>query len=149
MSAYRKIVCATVLLLYGLSFLLPATSRSKHGSLIDFYSEIGGSVAWKADGVLYGYEVFLDLAVGVIWPSFTWVWFANPALWVGVILLPTKRWRWAWTAGCLALVLGISAGGFVVSHGRDMHLYVGYYVWLGSMALLTFSKTILDTVEPQ
>lgn len=149
MSLYRKIVCAAILFLYGLSFLLPTTSRPEYGSLVDFYSGLGSSNSCKVAGVLYGYEVFLDLAIGVIIPSATWVWFANPALWVGMIFLATKRWKWASGTGIGALILAILAGSYVISNDRDMQLYMGYFVWLGSTVLLALSSMVLANVEPQ
>jgi len=149
MSRQRKVLCSTILLLYGISFLLPVTGRPQHNTIVDFYSGLGSSAGWNVIGVLYGYEVFGQLAIGVICPSPTWVWFANPALWIGVILLATGKWRIAWIAGCFALLLGIWAGGYIIYHGRDMHLYIGYYIWLGSIGLLALSRNVLGFAMPQ
>jgi hypothetical protein len=153
MSRQRKILCSAILLLYGVSFLLPVTGRPISGGLVDFYSGIGASGSYTVAGSLYGYEVFVDLGLGVISVIFgafwTLVWLANPALWIGVVLLATAKWRRAWIAGCIGSTLGILAGGFIVSHGRDMHLYVGYYVWLGSIGLLSFSNKVLSFATPQ
>jgi hypothetical protein len=139
MSRQRKILCLTILLLYGISFLLPVT--------IAFVTQ--------TPSTLYGYDVFLLLFIGISKKSlFCWVWYLNPVLWIGVLLLITPKWRIAWIVGCFALLLGIFGGawslyrGFPFS-GHHPHLYVGYYVWLGSVGLLALSRKVLGVVVPK
>lgn len=103
---------------YGISFCLPAFEIGVEGRGT---SESGFS-AFLVAFLALGQEYFGGLA------SFL-VWLANPAFWIGVVLLATGRPTAALVASCAALLLGCS---FVFGP----LILVGYYVWLGSMALL-------------
>jgi hypothetical protein len=68
------------------------------------------------------------------------VWLANPALWLGWLLLVCRRWRGACVAGCLALVLALNAPlVFQPREGPWVPTGAGYHLWFGSMALLACS----------
>jgi hypothetical protein len=61
-------------------------------------------------------------------------WFANPALWFGLIGVIKERSRWVLTSGCIAFFLSLCA--FVdpeeMAFKSPGFLY-GYYAWAGSM----------------
>jgi hypothetical protein len=127
-------LAAIVLLLYGVSFLLPAWGK-------------GGEV-------VYGWGAFV---LGMVYSPFLLVflfqtaaatlegrnpssdpsmlalaaWLANPCFWVGHYYLARWRWGRAAFAGILALALGF---GFYRAGGTDLR--IGYYFWVASMALL-------------
>jgi hypothetical protein len=69
-------------------------------------------------------------------------WHANLFLWLGLPLLALRRWPWAAAAGATALALGLS---FWVERRLDEagDVYrAGYWMWLGSMALLTAAAAL-------
>ena len=65
-------------------------------------------------------------------------WRPNPRLWVGALCLLLRRWRAACLLGALALVAGLFLPGWRwwYSEGH-LKFFVGYYLWLASMAMLT------------
>ena len=76
-----------------------------------------------------GYQAFVLSLVCVIGIP---MWFANPFFWAGVALLSQGKYRSAGKAGLVALVLALSEC-WLFAEG----LQVGYYAWVGSMALLS------------
>jgi hypothetical protein len=91
--------------------------------------------------VLYAVSFFLPALRGVLGhQAFVWsllfvfyapMWGANPALWFGLALLAQGKFRSARKAGVLALVLALSECWLFYRELR-----VGYFAWVGSMALL-------------
>ncbi|WP_406694884.1 hypothetical protein V5E97_27960 [Singulisphaera sp. Ch08] len=76
-------------------------------------------------------------------------WLANPAAWVGILLLGMGAWRLATVAGELAILLAlcaVSVGGFIPS----------YYLWVASMAVVVYGAfrglrsvaITVDSAEP-
>jgi len=65
------------------------------------------------------------------------VWFANPVLWLGCVLLALRRWILVGLAGTVAVALAILP---VIETPPDLELkstlLVGYWIWVASMALL-------------
>ena len=116
---------------YALSFLLPAFEIVVEGQ----------------HDTSYGYDAFL-VALAAAWQpilggllSFV-VWLANPAYWAGAVFFARGRyWRSA-AASIAALVLGCH---FVFAP----LILVGYFVWLGSMALLAVASAVSLVRERQ
>jgi hypothetical protein len=75
-----------------------------------------------------GYQAFVLSVVCVVGIP---MWFANPFFWAGVALLSQGKYASAGKAGLVALVLALSEC-WLFAQG----LQVGYYAWVGSMALL-------------
>ncbi len=127
----RWCVISSVLAIYLLSFFLPVdyeTQGGVAGAAVQPRSKTGAEefasvIAW----------VFLAPVVG--FPREAWqfyaAWCANPLLWCGLLLLARAYWWAATLSGVVAFLLGLAvAGDFPLS---------GYYVWLGSMALLALA----------
>jgi hypothetical protein len=75
-----------------------------------------------------GYEAFVSAFVCVIGMP---MWFANPVFWSGLGLLYQGKYAAAGRTGLRAVVLALSEC-WLFSEG----LRVGYFAWVGSMALL-------------
>jgi hypothetical protein len=101
--------CAAVLVPYAVSFPLTAC-------------ELGSGKP------VPGYTAFM-LALPVMMAS----WLANPALWLGVLLLGIGARRGALVSGVLAALLALST----IAYFPLISLREGYYLWLGSALLLT------------
>lgn len=76
-------------------------------------------------------------------------WCANPVLWVGCLLLVAGWWRGAALAGGVALILGsamilaVAIGGPQADFQWSVADYRGgYWLWLGSMALLVLAALV-------
>jgi hypothetical protein len=116
---------------YAVSFLLPAFEIVVEGQ----------------HDASYGYDAFL-VALAAAWQpmlggllSFV-VWLANPAYWAGAVFFGRGRyWRSA-AASIAAVVLGCH---FVFAP----LILVGYFVWLGSMALLALASSVRLVRERQ
>ncbi len=108
-SSFDNTWCLLILALYGISFLLPALGKSH-------------------DKPLYGYAAFLWGLYGVLLGIP--VWLANLALWFGLGHLALGQYRGAAIAGIIAVGLGLT--GITLDPG----FLIGYYLWMGSMALL-------------
>ena len=135
--------------LYAVSFFLPALAIPLTDQpVIDrLKAEIGGRAGGKVVSI-QGPSVFEVDGYGAFYesPFRRWIglaWCANPVLWVGCLLLAAGWWRGAAFAGCMALALG-SVMVLVAAVGdpnADVQwsvadYRVGYWLWLGSMALL-------------
>jgi hypothetical protein len=75
-----------------------------------------------------GYHAFLFSLVYLLGIP---MWFANPVFWCGLALLCQGKHRAARKAGVVALVFALSEFWLFLEGLR-----VGYFVWVGSMALL-------------
>jgi hypothetical protein len=95
--------------LYGVSFFLPVLSP----------------------GRMFGLEAFIYSVLMVVTIP---MWLANPMFWLGLALLSGRRWQGACFYGLLALVLGLSESWMFWDQ-----LTVGYFLWVGSMALLALA----------
>jgi hypothetical protein len=105
-SAAGDVIGLLAVILYALSFFLPATR-------------------W-----VVGYQVFVCSLVFVICIP---MWAANLVFWAGLAELCLGRYRSAGLAGLVAVVLALSECWMFTAELR-----VGYFVWVGSMALLAF-----------
>ena len=114
------LVAATVGL-YCTSLLLPTTSFWKE-SISGYVTFLLGLV------MLLGGE-----PREISWWLIVSCWSANVAIVSGVILLATNRLRAAWIAGLCGVVLALSGLPVIYS---DVSNYPGFWVWLGSAALL-------------
>ena len=154
----RVVALLLVIGLYVTSFFLPvlaiplvdqpALSRVKvevanHSGAGEVVSVEGSSVF-----VIKGYEAFRGGPSGGGWADGA-AWCANPVLWAGCLLLAARRWRLTALAGCLALVLGSAMLlAVVINYARaDIRwsvadYRVGYWLWLGSMALLVLAALV-------
>jgi hypothetical protein len=147
--------------LYAASFFLPvlaiplldqvATDRAK----AEIASRAGGGEVLAIEGpsvfVIQGHQAFH----GSLFRDWAGVaWFANPVLWVGYLLFVARRWRWAALAGAVALVLGSAMVIIAVVGDPKADLRwsvadyrVGYWLWLGSMALLVLAAVVARRVS--
>jgi hypothetical protein len=110
-----------------------AADRSQSGSI----ASVLGIVA----AVLYGVSFFLPASKGLLgFQAFFFsvlmvftipMWLANPLFWLGLALLSGRQWQAARFYGLLALVLGLSESWMFWEE-----LSTGYFLWVGSMALL-------------
>jgi hypothetical protein len=97
-----------------------------------------------AAGVVYGTSFFLPaieslLGFGAFWYSLLMVitipmWLANPLFWLGLGLLFGRQWQAARFYGILAMALGLSESWLFWNE-----LSAGYFLWVGSMSLLTLA----------
>jgi hypothetical protein len=107
---------------------------------------------------LYVASFFFDAAAGVAgWQAFIWsvllvvylpMWLANPVAWIGFARLLEGRRRSAGGAGLLAVLLAFSESWLFFRELR-----VGYFLWVGSMAVLAVAGLLGEregtpTAEP-
>jgi hypothetical protein len=59
-------------------------------------------------------------------------WYANPVFWVACLLFLLRKSLWAGVVALLALILGI---GVWSPFSQSSYLF-GYWLWVGSMAVL-------------
>jgi hypothetical protein len=127
-----------VLLVYGVSFFLPA------------WTEINQAIyGWAA--FLLGFLGCCLLSGGLLHALVTgtplhWTasdfagvvgivpWLANVAFWIGLARLGRDHWRAAAILGVMAFLLGLSF--FFTWRNDHLQPSVGYYVWMASMAFL-------------
>ncbi len=104
-----------------------------------------GSFALPVSSEFYGVHAFLYALFYCFIPSLNGLpWFANVALWVGVVYLTRDRWHEARRAGLIAIALGLTV--LPICWNKD-NPEVGYYVWLASMAILTVGAITGEAVE--
>ena len=119
--------------LYAISFFLPFLLIDRHHPLL-------------ADPIWDGAIVFMS---GM--PGAEVSWLANPALWVGLVMLILGRWRAASIAGIVALFIGFLLKMIEIHVGSGgqttYHLLTGYCVWLASMVLLAGSEPLWFAVR--
>jgi hypothetical protein len=101
--------------LYGLSFYLPV-------SRLQYINGHGESTEISFKKPLNGYDVFART-----FKEGTFMWLANPALWLGCLALIMRKWHWASLAGLVATSLSLPP---------TLSLN-GYLTWKASMVLLS------------
>jgi hypothetical protein len=116
--------------MYALSFFLPA---------------FGVGVESQLDAN-NGFEAFAVSFLACVNPFFGGLnafvpWLGNPMFWVAVWFFAIGRCRRACLAGALATVMSATLWLFADSESRHL-LFIGYYVWLLSMAMLTVAAAI-------
>jgi hypothetical protein len=114
------IICAT----YLISFFLPVITIRDLGVHMLGVEIVCGCLSEK--------EYFL----------FTWSALSpNMLLWFGIAALSLKQWSAAGLFGLMAITGGIVVAVLVsIEHSDNhVHLQIGYYTWIISMALLIFS----------
>jgi hypothetical protein len=144
--------------LYAVSFFLPALAIPLKDQPLEgrLKAEIGavsiGGVSFQGQPVsvfvVQGHTAFYESAS----PSRRWAgvaWCANPVLWVGCLLLVAGWWRGAALAGGVALILGSAMilADLVGDPKADIQwsvadYRVGYWLWLGSPALLVLAAFV-------
>jgi hypothetical protein len=82
------------------------------------------AVGWEGFG-------FMAFFWSMVIPSFLPMWLANPVLWIGYVKAANQRWHAVTIAGVVALGLAMSESWVF---WRQVN--VGYFLWIGSMALL-------------
>lgn len=141
--------------LYAASFFLPALAIPLTDQpVIDrLKAEIGGRAGGKVLSI-QGPSVFEVDGYGAFYesPFRRWAgvaWCANPVLWVGCLLLAAGWWRGAALAGCVALALGsvMVLAAVIGDPNADVQwsvadYRVGYWLWLGSLALLVLASLV-------
>jgi hypothetical protein len=113
---YLRSAIGLIGMLYAVSFFLPA--------LRDDLST--GQVVYRVGaGCFVVSLLFLHPA-----------WFANPILLIAVYFFARRKWLLAAVLGLVALVLGLTAFSppSVDARGTLARFWVGYYLWLASMA---------------
>src|SRR5262245_27019080 len=112
--------------LYTASFFLPAYREPQSGS------GVGGPL-YRIDP---GYVVFVSALV-FGWPA----WWANPALWLSVALLVSRRTRGAVALATVALALALSAIPLatVLQFNQLYRLMPGYWTWMAASATLVLT----------
>ena len=148
---------AIVVLTYVTSlFLVSLSIPTLNPRLLDRLSSgiEGGSAKIEAESIkgpktidLRGYECFREsFRVGSNGLPIL-VWCANPAIWIGVFCLATRKFTSASVAGVMALALGLLAAFVLPYVGRgNADIYwswfdyrIGYWIWLASaVALVAF-----------
>jgi hypothetical protein len=92
---------------------------------------------------LLGYQAFFYALLAV---STIPMWSANVLFWIGLTMLCGPRFEKAWALGLVALGLGLSESWMFWDE-----LSVGYFLWIGSMAMLAssgaFRMRIADSRE--
>jgi hypothetical protein len=107
--------------LYAVSFFLPAYRM--YGS----WDNGPGDRGHLQMELLYGWKCFQ-----IAWDTGKDVWYANPVFWLACGLLALRRWLGAGLAAVGAVGLGLSWW----SPFSQSEFRVGYWVWLGSMAVV-------------
>jgi hypothetical protein len=95
-----------LLVIYGLSFVLPALDHD-----------------------MYGWQAFLAGMFYCWFLPWTIAWWANVFFWFGLMALSMHAYRKSAVLGLIAFLLGLS---FLFYGGE--HLHPGYFLWIGSMA---------------
>jgi hypothetical protein len=122
-----------IVFVYAISFFLPAVAIPGRmgetridGRVVDRGGELVPPVHLK------GGDAFREaMGQGMA------VWFANPVLWLGCVLLVLRRWLLAALAGTVALVLAVLPQFDTPSDpALKFQFFVGYWTWLTSAALL-------------
>lgn len=116
-----------VVLLYLLAFILPVIDNV---SVLERANNLG----FRPQGCLYGWQAFL---FGFFVKRTAW--FANVAIWAGIVLLFKRKPLPAAAAGAVALGLGSMYLGVLADHSllSPRAFSAGYFCWLDSAVLLT------------
>jgi hypothetical protein len=124
-SAGRWLVAGLAAVFYGASLLLPTAAPFNPGFSDTTYPGYAAFGAWRV--VRHWEHSNID------WWLLGGAWFANPAIWLGIVFVTAKHWRAAAaTAGCgLLLGLVVLPRYYSIVSGLP-----GYWVWLGSAGLL-------------
>jgi hypothetical protein len=112
---------------------LCGTDESRSGEIATLLGGLatllyGVSFFYPAIKDVLGFQAFVYAVISIV---FIPMWFANPVFWLGTVFLFQHQWRAACRYGLVALALGLSEAWIV---WRE--LTVGYFFWVGSMALL-------------
>jgi len=131
------LVAAASCTLYVSSFFLPvgspiriSTSSPKGVGAPSNHPPLGpGSVAFRESWKFLHHAEPNDIG----WRALGAPWFANPAIWIGILLLAAGYWRAATIFGGSASVLALLAiSQFEARIGTE----IGYWAWTGSAAIL-------------
>lgn len=122
--AWEKKLCAAVVLVYLIAFALP---------VFDDTGILANHLGVQPHGAVYGWQAFL-----VGWFVQRIGWFANIAIWIGVILLASRKPLAAALAGVLGLGLGSTYLNLLADHSllSPQSFSAGYFCWLASAILL-------------
>jgi hypothetical protein len=97
--------------------------------------------AWQADDFWRTFFGFWTAYHASVWSALFIPWLANPLLLAGTIFLFLRRWPCAWVTGALAILcvlyLPWIRHWYSEEVGENPKLLPGYYLWLGSMVVLT------------
>jgi hypothetical protein len=128
-------LCAAVLIVYAISFLLPVFDNT--GAHHDHMSP-------TPRGVVYGWNAFILGLLSFFFPPGGWL--ANVGVWIGAVFLAIERWRGAWIAGGVALLLGATYLYLLTDRSivSQKEYLAGYYCWLASMAILAVAGLARD-----
>lgn len=118
--------------LYAISFSLPVVKVDVplHGIEMTWDGTSGSLNGWQ-------FCLCFNARPQEVSVFFNWLFLANLAFWIGVFLLGIRRWRGASVAGFVAI--GLAGAAFFFLGGR---LLVGFYLWFGSMVMLTVAGFI-------
>jgi uncharacterized membrane protein len=126
MAAYRWLALAG-LLLFVLSLLMPAIDGSGFPALRGWDVLEQGASAWRQ---------------GVV------AWYANPVFVVALILCWTRRFKFAFVAAVVGLLLAVSsfsAGMMAENDGQPVPAFsfaIGFYLWLFSFVAAILSAVV-------
>jgi hypothetical protein len=120
---YASIAC------YLISFFLPAFADSSPAQALE--GEGGSGRVYTNHS---GFDAFVMsvLAAGIAGPLPLVIWFANPLAICSVVALRCRYRAAAITCGSGAVILA----SILLTDGLEL-LRIGYFIWLGSMLLLT------------
>ncbi len=110
------------------------------------------SFALPVSNARYGGSGFIAFTYGLIFclqTPWLWVgWLANGVYWVAVTVAAKRRWQQAACLGGAASSMALSVQ--LIAAGPDLSaLGPGYWVWLGSMVLLTCAALLLAGTHVQ
>ena len=117
----RIITLVCVCFLYYKSLRLPAMGCT------DFGADSGRYIVSNGLDVLFsGWMGFLKI---------NFAWFANLLCLIAVVCFIAKCFKWSFYLSLASMLLGLSTF-FLFFEEREMHLFIGFYLWIASFVVL-------------
>jgi hypothetical protein len=132
---YKKLLLALYLVsivAYGTSFLMDS---------IVIVGDDHEPTVLKGYAVFSQVFIFFDygMRISFIALVFPWAWWANMAFWIGVLLFALRKDRGALLAAESAVLLAYPVLGMWIWGIPSVELTYGFFVWFGSMLLLSMA----------
>lgn len=145
-SQSYRIAILVLLCIYATAFFLPALEGKPGWS----WFLLGGFYCWLP---LYGLIAFPVAMMSKcsngsagdwLWFGFVLAWWANPCLWIGLVMVLKRRWSGAIIAGSIATLLALLCLPMMKKDVPGL----GYWLWVSSMIGLLIVAVEGQASEP-